>query len=77
MPQIRITVDGRLALTIGQAAQRKGVEPATMRQAIRRMNLQPVGSLDGRTDLYAAADLDAAWSTRPGKGANLRRDWKG
>lgn len=74
MTGIRITYDGKLALTTAQAAQRYGLELAAMRKALSRMDLSPLPEpLDARTPLYAAAELDRAMKSRPGKGANLRR----
>lgn len=54
MPDIRITVDGRPALTTAQAAQRHGYTPAAMRALLsaRRYNLAPAAMLDPRTPLY-------------------------
>lgn len=71
-PQIRITVDGRAALTVEQAAARYKVEHSSMRAIISRLQLQPAAALDGRKSLYLVAALDAAIKARPGKGANLR-----
>ena len=73
MPRIRITVDGRLALTVEQAAQRYGLKPNSMSAALSRMGTEPDANLDGRKKLYLAGRLDAVMKTRPGKGANLRR----
>jgi hypothetical protein len=73
MPQIRITVDGRLALTVEQAATRYKMEASSVRSMISRLQLEPAASLDGRKHLYLAAALDVAVKARPGKGANLRR----
>lgn len=71
---IRITYDGKLVLTTAQAAARYGLELATMRKALSRLTVQPMPeSLDARTPLYPATDLDRAMKARPGKGANLRR----
>jgi hypothetical protein len=72
-PQIRITVDGKLALTTAQAAQEFGVEPVTVRTGIRDLSIEPVAHLDARTPLYAAVGLRRAWKARPGRGVNLRK----
>lgn len=69
MASVEITYDGRLALTTAQAAVRYGLELATMRKALSRIELEPVADLDARTPLYDAAALDAAMAARPGKGA--------
>ena len=70
--RIRITVDGKLALTTQQFADEADVEPVTVRTEIRRLGVTPVAHLDSRTPLYAALPLRKAWRDRPGKGANLR-----
>jgi hypothetical protein len=71
---IRITYDGRLALTIGQAADRYQLGAAAMRKAVQRLSVAALpDSLDARTPLYLAVDLDRAMKARPGKGANLRK----
>lgn len=73
MPTIRITVDGKLALTTAQAAERHGVELATMRQIIKREGVTAVAELDARTPLYLVPAIASAVKARPGRGANLRR----
>jgi hypothetical protein len=71
---IRITYDGKLALTTAQAARRYGLELATMRKSLSRLPIKPLPeALDDRTPLYSATELDAAMKARPGKGANLKR----
>jgi hypothetical protein len=71
---IRITYDGRLALTTAQAAHRYGLTPSAMRTWLSRAATEPLPeSLDARTPLYLATELDKAMKARPGKGANLRR----
>ena len=74
-PQIRITVDGRLALTVEQATVRYGFSAASaLRTALTRLDppVEPVAYLDGRKPLYGATQLDKAMKGRPGRGANLR-----
>lgn len=71
-PEIRITADGRLALTTAQAAVRYGRTLANMRTLLSRLRVEPVAHLDSRTPLYAAVPLDKAIKAMPGKGANLR-----
>ncbi len=75
MGRIRITVDGKLALTIEQAAERYGLKDSSMRAALTRLKgkIEPAEHLDGRKPLYLATPLDKAMKTRPGKGANLRK----
>lgn len=72
MPQIRITVDGRAALTVEQAAARYKVAHSSMRSIITRLQLRPAAALDGRKSLYLTTVLDAAMKARPGRGSNLR-----
>lgn len=74
MPTIRITVDGKLALTVEQAAARYRLAASTVRAGIVRADppIQPVCKLDGRKPLYLAADLDRWIKERPGRGSNLR-----
>lgn len=69
-PTVRITVDGKLALTVEQAAERYGLKPAPMRTALARFGdeIEPVTYLDGRKPLYLASRLDAIMAKRPGKG---------
>ncbi|HZM83752.1 MAG TPA: hypothetical protein VFC19_49165 [Candidatus Limnocylindrales bacterium] len=76
-PAIRITVNGKLALTVAQAADRLGMPASGLRRDLtREPNApEPVAPLDARTPLYAARDIDAfgkLLKKRPGKGANLR-----
>lgn len=75
MPVVRITVDGRLALTVELAAERYGLRPSSVRGELTRLKgkIVPVAYLDGRKPLYLARELDKALASRPGKGANLRR----
>jgi len=70
-PIVRITVDGKLALTVEQAGARYGLNPGPMRVQLTRFGSQvePVTYLDGRKPLYLAAVLDALMNARPGKGA--------
>lgn len=72
MPTIRITVDGKQALTTRQLAEEFHLDPASVRSAIKRLGLEPVAHLDERTPLYAAAPARKAMRERPGRGANLR-----
>lgn len=75
MPTIRITVDGKLALTVEQAADRYGLAQSSMRGELTRLKgkLDPIAELDGRKKLYLATALDKVMKSRPGKGANLRK----
>jgi hypothetical protein len=74
MANIRITYDGKLALTTAQAAERYGLALSSMRAALSRLAVEPLPeALDGRTPLYQATTLDAIMKARPGKGANFRK----
>jgi len=74
MATIKITYDGKRALTTSQAAQRYGMTPITMRKILSRIDVEPFPeSLDARTPLYPATDLDRAMRARPGSGARPRR----
>jgi len=72
-PRVRITIDGRTAVTVEQAAARYGLKPGSMSAALSRLGVQPDAQLDGRKKLYLVARLDEIMKARPGKGANLRR----
>src|SRR5688572_17993812 len=76
VPEIRITVDGRLALTTAQAAAKHGRDVPQMRTLISRLGVEPVAHLDSRTPLYVATALAKAIRAMPGRGANLRAAWK-
>ena len=68
-PTIRITVNGKPALTIAQAAERHGMPASGLRTALTRLpDLKPAAHLDARTPLYYAATLDKALATRPRSG---------
>lgn len=70
-PRIRITVNGKLALTVEQAAAHLGVPTKTLSGELTRYKgtIQPAAELDGRKKLYLQKEIDAWWTARPGKGA--------
>lgn len=73
MSEVRITVGGRLALTVRQALDRyREYHPINsveaMHAIIRRAALKPDGHVDGRTPVWLAKRLDALMESRPGKG---------
>lgn len=73
-PVIRITVNGKLALTVEQATERIGAtSPDGVRREISRYKLQPVAELDGKKKLYNAKEFDAMWKARPGTGSPGKR----
>lgn len=67
-PGVRITVGGQLAWTVPMAAERLGMEPATVRSIIHRDQISHAAVLDGARKLYLASALRAAIAARPGKG---------
>lgn len=67
-PRVRITIDGRVALTVEQAAARKGVKPKSITGEIARYGFEHDAMLDGRKKLYLQARFDAWWDNRVGKG---------
>lgn len=71
MNDVRITVDGKRALTVEQAAERYGIQPGSMRGELTRLGdkVQPVAMLDGRKPLYLMSELDKLMKGRPGRGA--------
>lgn len=70
MPTVRITVDGKLALTVEQAAARYDLKPSSMRGELTRLGtaVSAAAMLDGRKPLYFATALDALMRSRPGRG---------
>lgn len=68
-PLIRITVDGKPALTVEQAAERKGVTASAMRGELTRYQntIAPAAHLDDRKKLYFTKDIDRWWDSRPGR----------
>lgn len=73
MPTVRITVDGRPAVTVQQALdryrERYGIATVTsMRSVIHRAGLAPAGHADDRTPVYLVKALDRLMESRPGKG---------
>lgn len=74
-PRIRITVNGKLALTVEQVAERLGVPISTLSGELTRYKdvIRPVAELDGRKKLYLPADIDRWWAARPGRGTPGKR----
>jgi hypothetical protein len=70
-PRVRITVNGRVALTVAMAATRKGVAEGTMSSAISRDRIEHDGMLDGKKKVYLQSKIDQWWDNRIGKG------WRG
>lgn len=70
-PVIKITVNGRQALTVEQAALRVGVTAKSLSGELSRYadKIRPVAELDGRKKLYLATEFDRWWKSRPGRGA--------
>lgn len=68
MPTIRITINGKRALTVGMASERYDLKPASVRSLVHRAGVEPDAELDGKP-LYLVVTLDAIVRARPGKGA--------
>jgi hypothetical protein len=68
---VRITLNGKHAMTRPQLAAALGLDPAagdtTVRHALRRAGRTPDGHLDGRTPLYLAAPTLKRLRDRPGR----------
>jgi len=75
-PRVRITIDGRVALTVEQAAERKGVKPKTVTGELTRYRIEHDAMLDGRKKLYLQAKFDKWWDNRPGKGGANKKPGK-
>lgn len=76
IPAIRITVGGKLALTISQAADQLGIPASGLRRDLAREPEAPApaGHVDGRTPVYLATDITKFGKReRPGKGAPGRK----
>jgi hypothetical protein len=72
-PRVRITIDGRVALTVEQIAERKGVKPKSVTGELTRYGIEHDAMLDGRKKIYLQHKIDSWWGNRVGKGANFRR----
>lgn len=68
-----ITVDGKVVVTIAQAAAARGITQAAMRKAISMQKIRPAFELDGRTPLFDPAEMGAILDARPGRGSHFRR----
>lgn len=68
MPDIRITVDGRPALTTEQAALRHGRGLSQMRTLFARYKVEPVAYLNPRMALYDAEQIAALPQAMVGQG---------
>lgn len=66
-PIIRITVNGRKALTVDQLAGETGLKPGSVRPALKRLGVTPDAHLDGRTPLYLAGPTLKRLRERPGR----------
>lgn len=68
---IRITLNGRHAMTRPQLAVALDLDPAaadtTLRHALRRAGIEPDAHLDARTPLYYAAPTLKKLRSRPGR----------
>lgn len=68
-PRVRITIDGRVALTVEMIAERKGVKPKSVTGELTRYKIEHDGMLDGRKKLYLQSKIDGWWDNRGGKGS--------
>jgi hypothetical protein len=68
VPTIRITINGKRALTVGMAAERYDLKPASIRSLVSRAGIEADAELDGKP-LYLVVTLDTVVRGRPGKGA--------
>lgn len=75
-PKVRITVDGKIALTVEWAAARFGVEPKSLSGELSRHKdaITHVAMLDGKKKLYLQRDLDSWWKSRRGRGWRAKTD---
>lgn len=75
MTEVKITVKGKPALTVGGLAKRYGIDSLdTMRSIIRRAELEPAGYADGRTPVYLVVAMDKVMATRKGTPGRPRKD---
>lgn len=68
LPEIRITVNGRQALTYNLAGERHGMEPDAVRMALSRAKLKPCGRIE-RVPLFYATDVRKTLKNRKRAGA--------
>ncbi len=67
--KIKITVNGKVALTVEMIAKRWGITPKSVSVEISRRGLEHDSMLDGKKKLYLVQKVNAV--KRPGKG------WRG
>lgn len=66
--KIRITLNGRHAMTLAQLSDATGLAADTaLRHALRRAGITPDAHLDARTPLYLAAPTLKRLRARPGR----------
>jgi hypothetical protein len=65
-PDVKITVNGRPAITAAEIARRAGIEPSAVHSFIRRSGLQDVARLGYA---YDEEQVDQVLANRPGRGA--------
>lgn len=73
-PKIRITIDGKVALTVEMLAERWGVATKTVSSALSRDGIEHDGMLDRQKKLYLQTKSDLWWKGRPGKGWAKKTD---
>jgi hypothetical protein len=67
-PEVVITVDGKLAYTVDQAATKYGIKRRSMNSIIERNSIPVAANLDGNKKVYLAADIERVMGARPGHG---------
>lgn len=75
MADVKITVGGKPALTVGGLAARYEIDSLdTMRSIIRRAGVEPAGHADGRTPVYLITVMDKAMAMRKGTPGRPRKE---
>lgn len=65
---VGVTIGGRPALTVAQAAEIWGLKPGSLRSALVRGGYEPDAYIDARTPIYDRTRLAQFMLTRPGPG---------
>lgn len=74
---VRITIDGKLALTVDGLAERYGLVNRSIAAIISRGQVEHDGMLDGKKKIYLATKFDAIMRGRPGRLGAVKRDLPG
>ncbi len=74
MAEVQHTVGGKPAMTIGELADRYGIESyETMRSILGREAVEPAARVDGKILLYLVEKADAAMANRKGTPGRPRK----